>query len=196
MGERYVDVGKVRSRSGPLRSVRAPAHPARSQPPLTASAHSLRSQPPLTASTRSLRPRPPLAAFAHFAASFTELGCTPARNRFKGLSGHPPVGLYQPRRDSPRPQEAPGRPTSTDVNRHRHAAERSAKPSSGVAVRLVGPPSGPTASGTPPAASSQFLYQGSPPRSLSETTRVRSRACRISRFTPASAIDTASCRSS
>lgn len=85
----------------------------------------------------SARTPSPLTASAHFAVSFTELGRTPARDRFKGLSGHPPVGLQRPRRDSPRPQEAPGgrhRPTL------RHAAERSARPLSG-----------PTAPSTPSA---------------------------------------------
>lgn len=143
----------------------------------------------------SARTPSPLTASAHFAVSFTELGRTPARNRFKGLSGHSPVGLCQPRRDSP-PQEAPGRPTSTDINRHRHAAERSAKSSSGVAECPAGHRAGSPRRAPRRPASSQFLYQGSPPRSLSETARVRSRACRIFRFTPASAIDTASCRSS
>lgn len=138
-------------------------------------------------------PSPPTAS-AHFAVSFTELGRTPARDRFKGLSGHPPVGLHQPRRDSPRPQEAPGgrhRPTL------RHAAERSARPLSGVAKRLAATERAHCAEhpvGPPP--SPQFLYRRSPPCSLSETVRVRSRACRISRFTLVSAIDTASCRSS
>ena len=175
MGERYVDVGKVRSRSGPLRSVRASAHSARSQPP----------------------PQPPLTASAHFAVSFTEIGHTPARNRFKGLSGHSPVGLHQPRRDSPRPQEAPGRPTSTDINRYRHAAERSARGrQAGLSCARRATERAHRAEHPAVPPPPQFLYQGSPPRSLSETARVRSRACRIFRFTPASAIDTASCRSS
>ena len=90
------------------RYVHVPARSAPSERPHTQPAHNLRSQPP---------PQPPLTASAHFAVSFTELGRTPARNRFKGLSGHPPVGLHQPRRDSPRPQEAPG-PREADIDRH------------------------------------------------------------------------------
>ena len=170
MGERYVDVGKVRSRSGSLRSVRASAHSARSQPP---------PQPPLT--SRSPSPSSVVLRLG--------IGSRGSAGTRRWASTSPAGTLRDPRR----PQD-PGRPTSTDVNRH--AAERSAKSSSGVAECPAGHRAGSPRRAPRRPASSQFLYQGSPPRSLSETARVRSRACRIFRFTPASAIDTASCRSS
>ena len=195
MGERYVDVGKVRSRSGPLRSVRAPAHPARPQPPLTASVHGLHSQPPpqppLTASaTTSAHSLRPLRGLLHRARSYS--GSESVQGAQRAPAGGPPPA-------PPGLSETPGGPR-TPGGRHRptlrHAAERSAKSSSGVAECPAGHRAGSPRRAPRRPASSQFLYQGSPPRSLSETARVRSRACRISRFTPASAIDTASCRSS
>ena len=68
MGERYVDVGKVRSRSGALRAgVRAPhlSAPARTCP-----------RPP--AASRRLR-RSPSSRSVHFRA---EIGRVPHRDRF------------------------------------------------------------------------------------------------------------------
>ena len=112
MGERYVDVGKGRSRSGPLRSVRAPAHPARPQPPLTASAHSLHSQPPPTASTRSLRP---LRGLLHRARLYS--GSKSVQGAQRAPAGGPlpaPPGL----------SETPGGTREADINRRQPTPPR------------------------------------------------------------------------
>ena len=133
MGERYVDVGKVRSRSGPLRSVRAPAHPARPRPPLAALAHGLRSRPPPTSRTPS-----PSSVVLRL-----EIGSRGSAGTRRWASTSPAGTLRDPRR----PQD-PGRPTSTDTAPRRRAL--------GEVVRRGcrvpgGPPSGPTAPSTPPA---------------------------------------------
>ena len=101
MGERYVDVGKVRSRSGPLRSVRAPAHPARPQPPLTASVHGLHSQPSPTS-----RPPSPSSVVLRL-----EIGSRGSAGTRRWASTSPAGTLRDPRRH-------PGgrhQPTSTDT---------------------------------------------------------------------------------
>ena len=140
MGERYVDVGKVRSRSGPLRSVRAPAHPARPQPPLTASVHGLHSQPPPTS-----RPPSPSSVVLRL-----EIGSRGSAGTRRWASTSPAGTLRDPRRH-------PGgrhQPTSTDTatlpsaRRSRQAGSPSARRATERAHRAEHP------AGPPPPSSS------------------------------------------
>ena len=134
---RYVDVGKVRSRSGPLRSVRASAHSARSQPP---------PQPPLTASaTTSAHSLRPLRGLLHRDRSYS--GSKSVQGAQRALAGGPPPA-------PPGLSETPGGPREADIDRYQPIPPRCR--ALGEVVKRGcrvpgGPPSGLTAPSTPPA---------------------------------------------